>query len=87
MTNEEREEFLEGISKIDLFKMAEGNPDTKQDVTVREVPIPLDPDVSKDNKLQSNKDPEEKKIEDKRLSCRRQLPLPTVRAAAAVSVS
>jgi hypothetical protein len=28
-----------------------------------------------------------KKIEDKRLSCRRQLPLPTMRAAALVSVS
>lgn len=30
MTDEEREEFFNGIPKIDLFKMAEGNP--KQDV-------------------------------------------------------
>ena len=30
MTDEERQEFLHGIPKIDIFKMAEGNP--KQDV-------------------------------------------------------
>ena len=30
MTDEEREEFFDGMNKIDLFKMAEGNP--KQDV-------------------------------------------------------
>lgn len=29
MTDEERDEWLEGIPKIDIFKMAEGNP--KQD--------------------------------------------------------
>lgn len=28
MTEEEREDFVEGLNKIDLFKMAEGNPDT-----------------------------------------------------------
>lgn len=32
MTDEEREEFFNGMSKIDLFKMAEGNP--KNDVEV-----------------------------------------------------
>lgn len=31
MTDEERDGWLEGINKIDLFKMAEGNPDTKND--------------------------------------------------------
>ena len=29
MTDEEKEEFFEGIDKIDLFKMAEGNPENK----------------------------------------------------------
>ena len=29
MTNEEREVFIEGINKLDLFKMAEGNPVTE----------------------------------------------------------
>ncbi len=33
MTDEEREEFFEGMNKIDLFKMAEGNPETKSDIT------------------------------------------------------
>jgi len=33
MTDEERDEWLEGIPKIDLFKMAEGNPETKSDIT------------------------------------------------------
>lgn len=32
MTPEEREEFFEGMDKIDLFKMAEGNPDTKVNI-------------------------------------------------------
>lgn len=31
MTEDEREEFIEGINKLDLLKMAEGNPDTKTD--------------------------------------------------------
>lgn len=29
MDEEEREDFIEGINKIDLFKMAEGNPESK----------------------------------------------------------
>lgn len=33
MTDEEREEFFHGIPKIDLFKMAEGNPESKSDIT------------------------------------------------------
>lgn len=35
MTPEEREDFFEGMNKIDLFKMAEGNPDTKTDLTTK----------------------------------------------------
>jgi hypothetical protein len=33
MTEDEREEFMEGINKLDLLKMAEGNPETKTDIT------------------------------------------------------
>lgn len=29
MTDEEREEFFEGIPKLEIWKMAEGNPDSK----------------------------------------------------------
>jgi len=39
MTDEEREEFFDGMNKIDLFKMAEGNPETKSDVTSGGKPI------------------------------------------------
>lgn len=31
LTDEERQEFLEGLPKIDIWKMAEGNPDNKTD--------------------------------------------------------
>ena len=33
MTEEEREEFINGQNKIDLFKMAEGMPDSKTEAT------------------------------------------------------
>lgn len=33
MTDEEREEFMEGLPKETIWKMAEGNPDTKNDLT------------------------------------------------------
>ena len=32
-TEEERQAFLHGIPKIDIWKMAEGNPDNKTDLT------------------------------------------------------
>jgi hypothetical protein len=34
MTDEEREEFMEGLPKIDIWKMSEGMPDTKGEVKV-----------------------------------------------------
>lgn len=36
LTDEERQEFLEGLPKIDIWKMAEGNPktDVEADVTI-----------------------------------------------------
>lgn len=39
MTEEEREEFINGLDKIDLFKMAEGNPESKTDITTAGKPI------------------------------------------------
>lgn len=39
MTDEERQTFLEGIPKIDIFKMAEGNPESKTDITSAGKPI------------------------------------------------
>lgn len=33
MTPEEREDFFEGMNKIDIFKMAEGNPANQTDLT------------------------------------------------------
>lgn len=39
MTPEEREEFLEGVPKEVIWKMAEGNPDTKSDLTSGGEPI------------------------------------------------
>lgn len=33
MTDDEREEFLEGLPKEIIWKMGEGNPETKSDVT------------------------------------------------------
>ena len=33
MTDEEREEFFDGMNKFDLFKMAEGSPATNTDIT------------------------------------------------------
>lgn len=33
MTDEERQDFMEGIPKVEIWKLAEGNPDTKSDIT------------------------------------------------------
>ena len=43
MTDEEREEYLNGIPKLDLMKMAEGAPDTKNDHTTngKDMPSPI----------------------------------------------
>ncbi len=41
MTDEERDEFMHGIPKDIIWKMCEGNPDTKTDVTSAGKPIPI----------------------------------------------
>jgi hypothetical protein len=35
LTNEERIEYFEGMNKADIWKMAEGNPDNKTDLTTK----------------------------------------------------
>ncbi len=41
MTDEERDEFMEGIPKDIIWKMSEGNPETKTDITSAGKPIPI----------------------------------------------
>lgn len=41
MNDEEFEEWCEGMNKIELFKMAEGNPQSNTDVTTGGKPIPI----------------------------------------------
>lgn len=48
MTDDEREEFFNGINKIDLFKMAEGNPESKTDITTGGDKLPSQSDVDLD---------------------------------------
>lgn len=55
MSDEEREEFFVGMNKIDLFKMAEGNPQT--DVTSggeRLIPVPILDVLPKNNGNEQN---------------------------------
>lgn len=43
MTDDERQDFLEGLPKEVIWKMAEGNPETKTDVTSGGKPIIMVP--------------------------------------------
>jgi len=43
-TEEERQEFLHGIPKSDIWKMAEGNPDNKTDLTTKGEKIVITPE-------------------------------------------
>lgn len=47
MTDDERQNFLHGIPKIEIFKMAEGNPDTKTDITTKGEKITLTPETQR----------------------------------------
>lgn len=54
MTDEEREDFFNGMNKIDLFKMAEGNPKNESDVSIKELPvIHIAEDIAKKNDITS----------------------------------
>lgn len=39
LNDDERDEWLEGINKIELLKMAEGNPKNETDVAIKEIPV------------------------------------------------
>jgi hypothetical protein len=41
MTDEERDEFMQGMPKERIWAMAEGNPDTKSDITSGGLPLIL----------------------------------------------
>lgn len=41
LTDEERDEFMDGIPKDIIWKMGEGMPDTKSDITSGGKPIPI----------------------------------------------
>jgi hypothetical protein len=51
MTDDEREDFINGMDKVDLFKMAEGMPQTNTDITTGGKPFPIMKlnDVHRDN--------------------------------------
>lgn len=45
MTKEEKIEYLKDIAKLDRWKMAEGNPDNKDEVTVKDETTNLSPEA------------------------------------------
>lgn len=61
MTDEERDEFMEGIPKEIIWKMAEGNPETKQETTVI-MPEPIAPTKPLNEILTNNSVQEDTKL-------------------------
>jgi hypothetical protein len=57
MTEEEREVFLEGVPKHEIWKMAEGNPANATDITSGGKPIVLPSEIIKQN--ESDTQPED----------------------------
>ena len=57
MTDEERMEFMEGLNKVDIWKMAEGNPENKSDVTSdgKAINFILNKDLAEDDISQDTK--------------------------------
>lgn len=50
MTDDEKIEFMEGLPKEVIWKMAEGNPENKSDITTGGQPFPLyNPNAISDN--------------------------------------
>ena len=47
MTDEEKDAFMEGLGKDKIWTMAEGNPDTKTDITTKGEKIEFSPAVAK----------------------------------------
>ena len=59
MNDEERDEWLEGISKQEIWKMAEGNPHQTSDITSAGKPIPLLGNVPSNNSDKEDTEPKE----------------------------
>lgn len=61
MTDDERDEWLEGIDKIELFRMSEGNPHSTNDLTTngKELPTPILNYVPSDNSNKEDSIPKE----------------------------
>ncbi len=59
LTDEERIEYFEGMNKIEIWKMAEGNPDTKTDMTTngKDLPTPILSYVPTDQSSQEDTKP------------------------------
>ena len=54
MTEEERLEFLEGLDKTDIWKMAEGLPSQHTDITSGGKPLYLPTELMKKNEIDDN---------------------------------
>jgi len=54
LDDEGKEEFMEGLSKDIIWKMAEGAPQTNTDITSGGKPIPLFDNVTKTNGISDN---------------------------------
>ena len=59
LPDEEKVEYLKTLPTEIVWKMAEGNPDTKNEMTVTELPVPII-DVSENNSVQESKPAKEK---------------------------
>ena len=63
-TVEERDEFLQGIPKESIWKMAEGNPDTNTDVTSKGEQVMFMPsEIMSKNEISRNTKPSSKEQE------------------------
>jgi hypothetical protein len=51
MTEEERDDFLQGMPKLEIWKMAEGNPDTIAEVSIK-TPTPILGGLSQDKPVE-----------------------------------
>lgn len=58
MTEEEREEFLAGLPKSEIWKMAEGLPSQHTDITSGGKPLYLPPELLNKNNLDDKSAPE-----------------------------
>lgn len=45
LTDEEKLTFIEGLNKVDIWKLAEGNPDTKSELKVTDELKPIEDDI------------------------------------------